>query len=150
MCLFSCLLPSACVNFGSVAQQPGLDAAELHGTWLSSDGSSITFTGVNSFAAARIDYGRYVSPSCGLVSGSGTWEFINSDGQSVTSTAADTNLIGLFFATVSPAGSCGPTLQLASWDAGSDPGLCLQIDPDTPCTGYVFDKRLSACPRDCR
>jgi hypothetical protein len=108
---------------------------------MSSDGSSITFTGAGSFTAARIDYGKYVVPTCGLLSGAGTWQFVDPDGQTATSSAAGANMVALFFSKVSPLGRCGGALQLTSWDTGSAPGLCVQEDPDTPCSGYVFSKR---------
>lgn len=80
-------------------------------------------------------------PTCGLLSGAGTWQFVDSDRQTATSSAAGANMVALFFSKVSPPGRCGGVLQLTSWDTGSAPGLCVQQDPDTPCSGYVFSKR---------
>jgi hypothetical protein len=38
------------------------------------------------------------------------------------------------------AGCTGGFIKLTTWNVGSVPGLCLQLDPDTPCDGYIFTK----------
>lgn len=141
LCLLVSVLLSGCVSFGPAAQQPSLDAADLLGTWVSSDGSSVTFAGAGSFAAAKINYGKYVIPTCGLISGSGIWQFVDSNGQTSTSSLDSANIVALFFRKVSSSSKCSGVMQLTSWDTGSTPGLCVQEDPDTPCDGYIFSKR---------
>jgi hypothetical protein len=32
-------------------------------------------------------------------------------------------------------------VDLTTWDSGSQQGLCVQMDPDDPCDGYVFTKQ---------
>jgi hypothetical protein len=49
------------------------------------------------------------------------------------------NLVGLTF--MNPAhGPCGLP-QFTSWTSGGSVGLCLDIDPDSPCTGDLFLKK---------
>ena len=62
--------PSA---FGPSAQQPNVDLAALPGTWVSSEGgASITFT-PTTFTATNFNDGKVI-PTCGTLSGSGTWQ----------------------------------------------------------------------------
>lgn len=125
---------AGCVTFGSAARQPNLVVADLPGTWVSGDGASITFTGDGVFSAAKIDFYKVIPKAisaCGVLSGTGTWQLSN-----------PANLVDLRFTSLSPQGSCsGEFLEMTSWDTGSKPSLCVQIDPDTPCDGYVFTKR---------
>jgi hypothetical protein len=133
---------SGCVPLGPGAQQPSLDTASLLGTWVSSDGASITFSGADSFAATRFNYANVI-PTCGVMSGTGTYQFIGPDGRSVASSGPGTTMIGLFLDDdASTTGQCtSAAFELTAWDVGSKAGLCVQVDPDTPCDGYIFTKQ---------
>jgi hypothetical protein len=134
-------LLAGCISFGPGPQQPDLSATDLPGTWVSGDGASVTFTGDNTFTAIKFDY-RKAIPSCGVLSGLGTWRLHNpSDDYPPAPAGTPTNLVDVTFTSVSPPGSCRGILEMISWDTGSTPGLCVQMDPDTPCDGYVFTKR---------
>lgn len=76
---------------------------------------------------------------CSTVSGYGTWQFLNSQGYSGSSLGyyVKGSVIGLIF--TSPANSkCGD--QFTTWKQGPEVGLCLYLDPDSPCTGSVYTK----------
>jgi hypothetical protein len=134
-------LLAGCITLGPGPQQPDLSATDLPGTWVSGDGASITFAGDNTFTAIKFDFGK-MFPSCGEVSGSGTWQLHNpSDDFPPAPAGTPTNLVDVTFTTVSPPGSCLGILEMTSWDTGGAPGLCVQFDPDTRCNGYVFTKR---------
>jgi hypothetical protein len=134
-------LLAGCISFGPGPQQPDLSATDLPGTWMSGDGASMTFAGDNTFTAIKFDYGKAI-PSCGVLSGSGTWQLHNpSDDYPPAPAGTPTNLVDVRFTSVSPLGSCLGFLEMTSWDTGSTPGLCVQMDPDIPCDGYVFTKR---------
>lgn len=130
-------LLSGCVTLGS-AQQPSLAPTDLAGTWVSADGSAISFTSGGTFTATKLNYGKYVIPGCGVLSGTGTWQLT---GSGSNAGAGENNIVTLFFKKVTPPGSCLGFLELTSWDTSSTPGLCVQQDPDTPCNGYIFSKR---------
>ena len=134
-------LLTGCVTFGPGPQQPILDVTDIPGTWVSGDGASITFTGAGVFTAAKFDFRKAIS-ACGVLSGTGTWQLHNpSDDYPPSPAGSPTNLVDLTFTSVSPPGSCsGGIIEMTSWYT-SKPGLCVQIDPDTPCDGYVFTKR---------
>jgi hypothetical protein len=134
-------LLTGCVSFGPDPQQPSVNLATLPGTWVSGDGASITFTGSNEFTATNFDYGKAMPP-CRTLSGSGTWQLVtNSDEYPAPPAGTPENLLDLWFSSVSPPGSCLGSFQMTTWDTGSTQGLCLDMDPDDPCEGYVFTKR---------
>jgi hypothetical protein len=135
----------ACTQSGS---QPVLRSADLAGTWVSSNGGSITFTPDHQFTAAKLDIGKYYggcaqAPS---LSGSGTWQFLSPQGDSNSSDPAgyaqgDLVMLDFESAADSPMSECPSNVfTLTSWNTGSKKGLCIQYDPDTPCGGPVFDR----------
>jgi hypothetical protein len=134
-------LLTGCVSFGPSPQQPAVNLAALPGTWVSGDGASITFTSDATFTATKFNDGEAV-PTCGTLSGSGTWQLVtNSDEYPAPPAGTPENLLALWFTSVSPPGSCLSSIDLTTWDTGSEQGLCLEMDPDDPCEGYVFIKR---------
>jgi hypothetical protein len=135
-------LLTGCVSFGPAPQQPSVDLTALPGTWVSSgDGASITFTPTN-FTATNFNYGK-VMPTCGTLSGSGTWQLHDMyDDYPPPTAGSPNNLLDLRFRSVSSPGRCtGGFLEMTTWDTGGKQGLCVQVDPDNPCDGYVFTKR---------
>ncbi len=134
-------LLTSCASFGPSPQQPSVNLAALPETWVSGDGASITFTGGNEFTATNFNYGK-ANPTCGTLSGSGRWQLDDNSGDYPPPTAGSPdNLLDLWFTSVSPPGSCTGLVEMTTWDTGSQQGLCLQMDPDDPCDGYVFTKR---------
>lgn len=117
----------------------------MAGTWVSPDGGSIAFSTSHAFTAEGLRLGEFWTgcPKSARISVSGTWEFLNSQGDSNGFTGFPTgNLLYLTFNSQvhgSPS-ECLGGISLTSWDTSQTPGLCLQMDPDTPCDGYVFDK----------
>lgn len=138
-------LLTGCVSFGPSPQQPSVNLAALPGAWVSGDGASITFTSDGTFTATKFNYGKampMVIPTCRTLSGSGTWQLVtNSEEYPAPPAGSPENLLSLWFSSVSPPGSCLGFLQLTTWDADGKQGLCLEMDPDDPCEGYVFTKR---------
>lgn len=130
------------------AAQPVLSTAGLVATWTSHSGGSVTFAGDHRFAASDLRPGKFWGgcAGSGKFSVSGTWQFLNADGQSSPSLTGyqKGSLIYLAF----DPGSGGPSAQcaaggltLTSWNVGSAHGLCMRVDPDTPCDGYIFDRQ---------
>jgi hypothetical protein len=134
-------LLTGCVSFGPSPQQPSVNLAALPGTWVSGDGASITFTSGNEFTAKNFNDGK-ATATCGTLSGSGTWQLVTtSDEYPAPAAGSPENQLQLSFTSVSPPGSCLDFIELTTWDTGGTQGLCLEIDPDDPCEGYVFTKR---------
>lgn len=121
--------------------QSVLGPANLAATWTSPDGGSITFARDHGFAATGLRLDKFWTPcaGAGTISVSGTWQFLDANGDSGLDPAG--SMVGLTFdgAAANPAIGCtGGGIMLTTWNAG----LCLQFDPDTPCDGYIFSKRL--------
>jgi hypothetical protein len=134
-------LLTGCASSGGPPQQPSVNLAKLPGTWVSGDGASITFTAGDEFRATNFNY-RRVMGWCRTLSGSGTWQLVtNSDEYPVPPAGTPENLLDLWFSSVSPPGSCLGVFTLTTWNTGSTLGLCLEMDPDDPCDGYIFTKR---------
>jgi hypothetical protein len=75
------------------------------------------------------------------ISASGTWQFLSPEGatsQGFGGAYLKGSLVYLTFNN-SPT-ECLGGIGLTSWNVGGASGLCLQMDPDTPCDGYIFDK----------
>jgi hypothetical protein len=139
-------LLAGCVTSGPGPQQPSLVATDLPGTWVSGDGASITFKGGGEVAVTRFDFYKVIPKAisaCGVLSGTGTWQLHNpATDYPAAPAGSPTNLVDLWLPSLSPQGICASEdLEMTSWDSGSTPSLCVQIDPDTPCDGYVFTKR---------
>ena len=136
---------AGCVTLGPGPQQPSLVAADLPGTWVSGDGASITFASDGVVSATKFDFYKVIPEAisaCGVLSGTGRWQLENpSAGYPPAPAGSPTNLVDLTFTSLLPQGPCTmEIIAMTSWDTGSKPGLCVQMDPDTPCDGYVFTK----------
>ncbi len=128
--------------------QSVLSSADLVAVWRSPEGGSIAFSGDHRFVATGLRLNKFWNGCAGTgrISASGTWQFLNSQGDSsVGSTGYSTGrLVDLSFdgAAGNPSIGCtGGAIKLTSWNVHSKPGLCLQMDPDTACDGYVFNRR---------
>ncbi len=122
---------------GAASSQPVLTSHDLTGTWSTPNGSRITFSADHRFSAAGIDLAPHF-PGCPDLSGSGSWQFLSPAGD--TGTYASGSQIAIVFA--SPvSGLCSGTVTLTSWEINPPAGLCLEFDPDSPCTGTPFTKR---------
>jgi hypothetical protein len=135
-------LLTGCVTFGPAPQQPAVNLAIVPGTWVSGDGSSITFTGQDTFTATKFNYANAMMPMCRAQSGSGTWLLhYRSEDYPPPPANSPENMLDLYFTSGPIGGSCTGPVELTTWDAGGKQGLCVQVDPDDPCDGYVFTKR---------
>lgn len=133
-------LLTGCVTIGPAPQQPTVNLTALPGRWVSGDGASIIFTSHDTFTATNFNYGKVI-PTCRTLSGSGTWRrHPNSENFPTPPAGSPENLLDMWFTSVSPTGSCKGFMEMTTWDAGKQ-GLCVQVDPDNPCDGYVFTKR---------
>jgi hypothetical protein len=97
--------------------------------------------------ATGLRLGKFWNPCAGAgeISVSGTWQFLNSPGDSAPGFTGYSkgSLVSLNFDGApgnTSAGCTGGEIKLTSWNEGSTRGLCLQFDPDTPCDGYIFNK----------
>lgn len=130
-----CVLLASCASTPSA--QPVLTVNDVVGTWSNHKGSTITFQADGRFSAVGIDAGRFFQ-GCGNVSGPGSWDFLSAEGDSpplgVTYTSG--NQIGLSFDGQND--SCD--VSLSSWEIDPPVGLCLDFDPDSPCTGVPWTK----------
>ncbi len=109
---------------------------DVVGTWSNHKGSTIAFQGDGSFSAVGMNMGP-VLEGCGSVSGAGSWEFLSAQGDSASSGVYTSgNQIGLSFDGQND--SCD--VSLTSWEIDPPVGLCLDFDPDSPCTGIPWTK----------
>jgi hypothetical protein len=117
--------------------QPVLTVSDVVGTWSNHKGSTITFQADGRFSGVGMDMAP-VLQGCGNVSGPGYWEFLSAEGDSPPAgvTYASGNQIGLSFDGQND--SCG--VSLTSWETDPPVGLCLDFDPDSPCTGPPWTK----------
>src|SRR5260370_10579155 len=141
-CVVIGLTMLAACSVGEVADpQPILRKADVVGSWSSPKGGEITFSGDQQFTATDLRLRPYYGAGCQDLSVAGTWQFIGPQGDSGRSLTAYTsgNFISLNF--VAPGrGPCAIGIELASWEVNPPLGLCLNLDPDSPCAGYVFVK----------
>ena len=129
---------TGCDSSGPVPQLPAVNAASVPGTWVSGDGASITFTSHGTFTATKFNFARSAMSKCPNPIEGGTWTIhSNSEDYPPPPTNSPENLLDLAFT----GASCLGGVELTTWDTGGTQGLCVQVDPDDPCGGYVFTKR---------
>lgn len=125
--------------------------SQLAGTWISPEGSgAITFSADHSFEATRLNLNGLFGVTClPAASTSGTWEFLSPDGDSAPNLTqySSGNVIALTFAGLdsAPTSACTSAwsqTQLTTWQINGPLGLCVDMDPDSPCTGepWVWQK----------
>jgi hypothetical protein len=131
-------LLTGCVSFSPVPQQPAVNLATVPGTWVSGDGASITFTSDGTFTATKFNFANAAMSMCPAATEGGTWQ-IHSNSEDYPEPPANSpeNLLDLSFM----GEACSGGVELTTWDTGGTQGLCVQLDPDDPCEGYVFTKR---------
>jgi hypothetical protein len=125
--------------------QPDLTVSQLAGAWVSPEGSgTITFYADHSFAAARLNLNGLWGQACQpTTSASGTWGFESPDGDAVSSDPTEYssgNAVFLVFAgsASAPYSTCASkwgSIQLTTWQVNGPLGLCVEMDPDSPCFG---------------
>ena len=145
-CAAAVTLLAACST--TAGAQPVMNPSDLVATWTSPDGGSMSFTGDHRFTVSGLRIGKFwnACASGTRLTASGTWQFLNSQGDSGSGLNGlqKGSMVDLSFAgaTGNPAVNCtGGFLRFTSWDVGAARGLCLQLDPDTPCAGYIFNRR---------
>lgn len=144
--LTSMILVSGCAHSANV-RHPILDIAVMQGTWKSSDGATLRISASGTFSASRINFPEFVgmdsATACGNTgSGVGTWAFISANGSFLAGARARSDSVEFDFTSISSARSyCRPGGEYYSWQVGSRLQICLDMDPDDPCsTGYFFTK----------
>jgi hypothetical protein len=144
-------LAAGCEGGVQTSMQPDITVSQLAGTWTSPEGSgAITFHADHSFAATRLDLNGLFGQTCQpAASASGTWEFLSPDGDSTPNPEQYSSgyVIGLTFAGFNrtPTSSCASIwslTQLTTWQINGPLGLCVDMDPDSPCIGepWVWQK----------
>jgi hypothetical protein len=141
MCLMGIFL-SAC---GSTTN-PVLTRADLTGRWVSPNDGSLRFESNQKVVADHLRNPFFGSAQC---SGAGTWQFLNAQGDSSPNFTSynSGNQVGILEIryTGSKAGGstegfgCMP-FSLITWKTDGTLGLCMDFDPDSPCTGQVYVK----------
>jgi hypothetical protein len=131
------MLPSCSIE---ASAQPVLLRQDLIATWATKNGATLMFSAGQKFVANRLDLSAFGN-QCRHVSGVGTWQFLNRHGSSGPSPGAYVkgNLIGLTFTRVVDSLCSGA--EFTTWRPNSVVGLCLYVDPDSPCTGDLFTKQ---------
>ena len=126
---------------GVIDSQPILTRAELVGTWAGPDGATMTFRDDHTVTVRHLD----TTPlsNCRNVSADGTWQFLSPDGVSGPGLTGYSkgDLVGVAFS-AQPILACSS--EFTSWEINPPVGLCLDLDPDSPCTGPVLTKRPAA------
>ncbi len=138
LCSLAVVLPLAAC--GPATNQPVLTSTDLTATWATPSGATLTFFSNHQFAANGLNLAAYFGDSCRNVTGSGTWQFLSPQGHSGPgpTSYAKGNVVSLVFnSPVSPL--CNA--EFTSWEIKQSAGLCLDLDPDTPCTGALFSKK---------
>lgn len=132
---FTPILLAAC---SASKAQPVLTTSELLGSWSNHHGSTITFYATHRFSATGINLTPNVQ-GCADASGPGTWQFLSPQGvsgKSLTSYAMGFQVLIEFDAQAFE--KC--SVSLTSWEINPPVGLCLDFDPDSPCTGIPWTK----------
>ena len=132
MIVAGCVLLASCGAFGHTSQ-PVLTVSDVVGTWTNHQGSTITFGADADFNAVGMDM-EGILPGCRNVSGPGSWDFIGQNNSGVSYTSG--NIVELSFDGQND--SCN--VNLTSWEIDPPVGLCLDFDPDSPCTGTPWTK----------
>jgi hypothetical protein len=138
LCILAAL--TLLVACGAANSQPVLTRTDLTGRWSTPNGSWIRFSADHRFSAAGIDLAPFF-PGCPDLSGSGSWQFPSPEGAGLglTTYASGSEIVILFASPVSPL--CSNVVTLTSWEIDPPVGLCLEFDPDSPCTGTPFTKK---------
>jgi len=140
--------------------QPTITGAELLGTWVGPNGASMTFRADQTVTVHNLNLGwRGPTAHCQSVTATGTWQFLNSQGASGTSPRVYSkgNLVGVEFQ-AQQIEVC--STEFTTWVATPPLGLCLDLDPDVPCTGSPLVKHhderaitaaivITGTPRSC-
>jgi hypothetical protein len=139
LCILAAL--TLLVACGAANSQPVLTSADLTGRWSTPNGSWITFSADHRFSAALIDQAPFFI-GCRDLSGSGSWQFPGPEGAGLglTTYPSGSEIVILFTSPVSPLCSMH-VVTLTSWEIDPPVGLCLEFDPDSPCTGTPFTKK---------
>jgi hypothetical protein len=135
--------------------QPDITVSQLAGTWLSPEGSGgFTFYANHTYAATRVDLSGLFGVKCQpAASASGTWGFESPDGDAMSTDLTAYSSGNVVFLTVTsptsaPISTCTGSLdsiQLATWQINGPLGLCVDMDPDSPCAGepWVWQKTIN-------
>jgi hypothetical protein len=141
-CWLATGLLTGCVSLGPSPQQPSVNLATLPGTWVSGDGSSITFTSDGTFTAMKFNYANAMMPTCLAPFGTGTWQLHpSSEDYPAPPAGSPDSTLDLSFTSGPPGGGCAGGVELTTWDTDGKQGLCVELALDDPCEGYVFTKR---------
>ena len=120
--------------------QPVIASSDVIGIW-TSGGASLTFLANQDVSVRDLRLASFFGSSCQDLTGSGTWQFLSSTGDSGSSLSAihKGSLISITLS--DPNNMRCDGLEFTSWKLHGSQGLCLSLDPDTPCTGYVFNRQ---------
>jgi hypothetical protein len=115
--------------------------SQVIATWKSTSGAVLTFFPDQHFIAKGLDLSAF-GDGCRNISGRGTWQFLSPQGVSGPNlnSYSKGNVLGLIFTSGIRTLCSGSGPQFTTWEPDSTVGLCLYVDPDSPCTGELFAK----------
>lgn len=129
---------------GRAGTQPIITRAEVIGTWNGPNGAVMTFMANQTVTVRRLNLGWNPTANCTNISAIGTWQFDSLQGASGNSRLAfsKSDILQIDFQ-AQPIEICSS--QFTTWELNGPLGLCLYLDPDSPCaSGYVLRKRHAA------
>lgn len=126
----------AAASCGRPITQPIMNSARLIGTWTSSDGATLTFRADQAVTVRNLRLPMV--PGCDHVLAAGTWQFLSLQGDSPGpgQTYSKSNLISVDFSEQAVE-VCSS--EFTTWK-DSPLTMCLDLDPDSPCSDPVFTK----------
>jgi hypothetical protein len=123
---------------GGASNQPVISGHDLAGMWTTGK-AWMSFSSDHAIVVHKVNV-EPGDPGCGVVSGTGTWQFLSSKG--VSAAAPDLYKRGSLIEvelTVAPE-VCG-SWGLTTWGSPSAVTLCVESDPDSPCISDTFRRR---------
>ena len=127
----------AAASCGQPITQPIINSVRLVGTWTSSAGATLTFRADQTVTVRNLTLPMI--PGCDHVSAAGIWQFANLQGDSPAPghTYSKSNIIIVYLSEPPAFEVCSP--ELTTWK-DTPLTMCLDLDPDSPCSNPVFTK----------
>jgi hypothetical protein len=113
-----------------------LTVSDLVGTW--SGPGTMTFFPDHKFQGHDIDLSTAYGTGCPILSGTGTWQFLNEQGSTGERLNAYRQGNEIAIDLPGSPNSCG--FELTSWKTSALVTLCFYADPDSGCVSPVFKR----------
>jgi hypothetical protein len=124
---------------------PTVSGAAVVGTWEDKSGGAIVFTADGHVVASDLNQSFGGSTSCDSVTGVGTWSFEDENGDPAGRTRGNVMKVTIRSLTMPQARYCGlaeftTDTSGSLYDAHKPLTLCVDFDPDDPCSGEKLTK----------